>query len=234
MKQLLLSLIFLASSCAWASAQCYYSGNQISKCCGAETIDQCPLEGCGGDPLLNQRKNLTVIPDPAIIEDWKFNDMLYVLFTDTWTSGADRSMLTEWGEGKVIRLSAHLKKVKNYPSGKESTNCNLKKTENNDFHLVLTRVKNKPEEESITAEITPRLRPGGWTLSKLKDLAARQAYVRVTGYLMFDSQHAGEAEPKRYTHWEIHPVTDFDVCTLTKIKCNTGDGWKKLEEVPEP
>lgn len=233
MKNLLLSFSLLILTCAYVNAQCAFP-DKPWKCCGATNVSQCPAEGCGGDPKLNLRKNITTIPNPATVEDWEFNDMLNVTFPASWSSGADRSILKNWGEGKAIRIKARLKTAKGYSSGKESTNCNLKLTENNDFHLVLTRVKNKPEEQSITAEITPRLKPDGWTLAKLRDLASRQTYVRVTGYLMFDSQHAGDAVPRRYTHWEIHPVSKFEVCTVTKAQCDVGNGWVLLEDMTEP
>lgn len=230
MKHFFLSVALFLSTCAFVNAQCYNS--DVSKCCGVTTIGECPVEGCRGDSNLNRRKNITAIPDPAIVLDWEFNDVLFVLFPESWTRGAERTLLTEWGEGKAIRLKVRLKKAKG--SGHETPNCHLKLQANNDFHLVLTRVKDKPEEESITAEITPRLRPEGWTLSKLNQLAVVQAYVRITGYLMLDTEHIGDSVPKRYTHWEIHPVTEFEVCTLTKAKCDDGEGWVKLKDWPLP
>lgn len=230
MKQLFLSLFLLLTICTFVNGQCFSS--DTSKCCGITNIEACPVEGCKGDSNLNSRKNITTIPDPAIVQDWEFNDMLFVLFPESWTRGAERSLLAEWGEGKAIRLKVRLKKAKG--SGHETPNCHLKLQANNDFHLVLTRTKNKPEEQSITAEITPKLRPDGWTLSKLNQLASVQSYVRITGYLMLDTEHLGDSVPKRFTHWEIHPVTEFEVCTLTKAKCDEGEGWEKLKDWSSP
>lgn len=234
MKRLLFLLSLGVLAYIHAGAQVCAFADKPGKCCGAANIAQCPVQGCGGDPKLNLRKNITAIPSPEEVEDWEFNDMLEVVFPASWNSGQDRALLATWGEGKAIRLKARLKKVGKYSSGKESTNCNLKREENNDYHIVLTRVKNKPEEESITAEITPRIRPIGWTFTKLKNLALDQTYVRVTGYLMLDTQHIGDDHPRRYTHWEIHPVTAFEVCTQTKSKCDDGEGWVDLADVPEP
>ncbi len=124
----------------------------------------------------------------------------------------------------------YIKDAKNYSSGAESCNCNLKKTDNNDFHIVLVTRKNDPEERSLTAEISPRIRPAGWTIGKLRDLAEQKAFVRVTGWAMLDTQHVGDDVPRRRTHWEIHPVTKFEVCTSTVTQCRQGNGWEDLED----
>lgn len=232
--QLFLAAALFVGLLVSAEAQVCAFPDKPWKCCNASSIDSCPIEGCGGDSKLNLRKNVVEIPEANEIEDWKFNDMLNVTFPAEWSSGQDRALLTTWGEGKAIRLSVRLKKVVNYSSGKESTTCSLKRNENNDFHLVLTRVKNKPESQSITAEITPRIRPTRCTLTKLRQLAAEQYYVRITGYLMLDTQHIGDDHPIRYTHWEIHPVTAFEACTMTKVACDNGEGWQALEDWPEP
>jgi hypothetical protein len=227
MKRLFLLAILLGATCGSTSAQCYSSDG--TKCCGVTSIDACPVEGCGGDANLNRRKNVTDIPITAAVEDHTFNWMLYLLFPASWQRGADRAMLTDWGEGKAVRLKVRIIKAKS--SGHETPNCHLKLQANNDFHLVFTRIKGETEEHSITGEMTPRLRPEGWTLSKLRDLADEEAYVRVTGYLMLDTEHLGDSVPKRYTHWEIHPITAFEVCTMTKAKCDQGEGWVSLESL---
>ena len=81
------------------------------------TIGECPDIGCGGDSNLNLRKNITIIPDPAIVEDWQFNDMLYVLFPESRAAGTDRDLLTKWGEGKAIRIKVRISKAKQSGAG---------------------------------------------------------------------------------------------------------------------
>jgi hypothetical protein len=49
---------------------------------------------------------------------------------------------------------------------------------------------------------------------------------------MLDTHHVGTHIPVRKTHWEIHPVTKFEVCTTTKTACDAGSDWKLLEEMP--
>ena len=234
MKHLLFSLVIFLFAFSVVDGQCYYKGKQKKKCCGATSIEECSKDGCGGDKLLNRRKNITTKPAEADVEDWDFSKMTHVKFPKSWVDGTPRTLLKTWGEGTPIRLSAFLRKAKNYTSGHESCNCHLRVEGNNDFHLVLVERKQQGEKRSITAEISPRIRPDGWTFSKLTSLAKVKNYVRVTGYLMFDSQHAGSSVPARLTHWEIHPVTSFEVCTLTKAECDQGQGWIDLRDSPEP
>ncbi|MBK8304715.1 MAG: hypothetical protein IPK98_15445 [Chloracidobacterium sp.] len=49
---------------------------------------------------------------------------------------------------------------------------------------------------------------------------------------MLDTQHIGDKHPIRRTHWEIHPVTQLEVCTTTKSQCDAGTGWTPLEDMP--
>jgi hypothetical protein len=99
---------------------------------------------------------------------------------------------------------------------------------------VTVSKKTLGEDDSITGEVSPRIRPDGWTFSKLKDLSTKKAFVKLTGYLMLDTQHVGKPTPRRLTHWEIHPVTGFQVCTGSVTGCKQGNGWEDLADIPEP
>ena len=194
-----------------------------------QTLAQCDRDGCGGDPRLNEQKNRTdQATDP---EPWTISQIVALNEESptSWTSGADRGELEELGEGTPVRVSGYLIDafVTRTP---ESTNCFLRGTENNDFHLNLVRRRDLDKSMSVVAEITPRLRRTGWTIGKLQALAEQTRYVRVTGWLMFDSAHPG-ASNHRATAWEIHPVTRFEVCTSTVASCNAGSGWRPLESV---
>lgn len=90
------------------------------------------------------------------------------------------------------------------------------------------RAHKRAEKRSLTAEITPRLRPDGWTIEKLRDLARRFAMVRVTGWAMLDTQHIARPIDRR-SNWELHPVTKFEICTATETECDAGTGWTNLE-----
>jgi len=88
---------------------------------------------------------------------------------------------------------------------------------------VIVSTKKTTEANSITAEMSPRTRLAGWTYKKLTALAKKKAQIEVTGWLMFDTQHAGKPTPRRATHWEIHPVTQFRV--------KVGTQWEDLEAI---
>ena len=53
--------------------------------------------------------------------------------------------------------------------------------------------------------------------------------MRVTGWLMLDTQHI-ERPITRSTNWEVHPVTEFEVCTSTVARCRAGEGWVTLDD----
>jgi hypothetical protein len=199
--------------------------------CGATSFADCPAKGCGGDPELNRKKNTKAKPSAQEVDEWELKDIVGLTFPQEWKSGTKRGLLEKWGEGRAVRVKAFLIHAKNYPSGVESCNCNLKKTDNNDFHLVLVDSRKKGEASSVTAEISPRIRPAGWTIEKLRKLSKDKAYVRVTGWVMLDTQHI-KKPIKRLTNWEIHPVTRFEVCTGTVKSCDQGEGWEDLEEIP--
>ncbi len=200
--------------------------------CGATGFADCPSTGCGGDAELNKKKNKTTKPAAADVETYKRADFVKLKFPASWSSGTKRTLLAQWGEGTPVELEAYLIKTKHYPSGMESCNCNLKDEENNDFHLVTVSRKNAGEEDSITGEITPHIRPDGWTFKKLTKLSKDKTYVKLTGYLMLDTQHLGGGPPIRITDWEIHPVTKMQVCTGSVTSCKAGENWQDLSDFP--
>ena len=226
------ALVFLCAFAAFSQpAKCKkFDSHGKPKCGGAKSWKTCPENGVGGDPLLNQAKNridLAANPDQL-----KIIDIANFTHPKSWASGTPRDKLVEWGEGREIQVALYLKEVKNYTQGAEACNCNIDGDKNNDYHLVLVSTKNSKEKNSLTAEISPRVRRDNWTYSKLKALAKDKTYVRVTGWAMLDTQHVGSSVPVRRTHWEIHPVTEFEICTSTKSECNAGSGWIKLEDMP--
>lgn len=208
-----------------------FDENGRSKCCKARSFATCPAKGCGGDPLLNLAKNRTD-ETPGDVEQKTITEIANFKRPKSWVSGTPRSKLVEWGEGTPLSVSLYLQKVTNYPSGAESCNCNLRGDGNNDFHIVLGRTPKAPEKQSLTAEISPRIRRNNWEYKTLTALAKKKTYVRVTGWAMLDTQHVGKPVPVRRTHWEIHPVTKFEVCTTTRDQCDTRTGWRDLEDLP--
>jgi hypothetical protein len=191
-----------------------------------KSIADCPPNGIGGDSKLNHAKNRTDAPT-GTIKNKKFGQIAAMESSEpsTWSQGADRSSLEALGEGTAVRMEAFLIKVKHYTKPSETCNCKLPLEENNDFHLVLGNTPETTEDNSLTAEMTPRVRLHDhpeWTYAKLQQLAGSEIKIRVTGYLMLDTQHL-HGGPHRLTNWEIHPVTEFEV--------KLAGTWKKLDDV---
>jgi hypothetical protein len=82
---------------------------------------------------------------------------------------------------------------------------------------------------SVTAEFTPRVRvehpkftrqelnpkiDPNWTASQ--NNPSGKLLVRVTGLLIFDSQHFFHDPLPRDTNWEIHPVLKLEYCPKRK------------------
>jgi hypothetical protein len=135
-KRLTVSLVLLTAACLIFSTLGYAKKKKKSTC-GATSFENCPVEGCGGDPLLNEKKNTTTQPASADIELFTRADFADLTFPASWASGTPRALLESWGEGRPVEFMAYLIKVKHYPSGQEACNCNLKLEENNNFHPVL-------------------------------------------------------------------------------------------------
>jgi hypothetical protein len=223
----------------------------------AANLASCPDQGCGTqfDPNLNHRKNLTADSQSATVRTltWikKLDD------PENFSEGDTREELTGLGEGQKITVLAYLLQAKGELGG-ESCNCGLKTAADTDNHLVLvsrttlnkfpatsgsaTSVANKNalkkrEKESITAEFTPRVRLDhpNFTREKIQpmiDATAKKALlVRVTGLLLFDSEHFLKNHLVRVNNWEIHPVMSLEICTTGyTCKINNDAGWKSLDE----
>jgi hypothetical protein len=91
----------------------------------------------------------------------------------------------------------------------------------------------------MTAEFTPRVRAKGHPnfTSKLQNRINRTPqgalWVRVTGQLMFDSQHFGQSTPVRATSWEIHPIMKLEYCSKGKTcTMNNDANWVDLDAQP--
>jgi len=180
--------------------------------------------------------------------------------------GGPREELAAIGEGTKVRVFAYLLSAKR--EGGESCNCVLTDDDaedsdvavNTDNHLVLvssanvhkfripnganvaqwTKVFNRREPDSITAEFTPRVRRTHpkFTRASVRPLIldARQTAlpVRITGVLMFDSEHFIRHKLVRVNNWEIHPILKLEFCPSGET-CTADDdtGWRSLDDVEQ-
>lgn len=144
------------------------------------------------------------------------------------------------GEGDRVELLGFIAvkpgKSKPHANTGESVNCNLTGAGNNDFHISLTPRADGSEYSGIVVEMIPQKRDDEWTEGRLRKVQARPLMVRARGQLFFDNHHRVNTEadrlgnqPKRFSLWEIHPVTEFDVCTKTSCTPD-GTGWLPLAQ----
>jgi hypothetical protein len=226
----------------------------------AAGIEACAAEGCSSDahhdPKLNVLKNRKSNSQP--VTDRSLTWMKGRHNPTHYTQGGSRSELTELGEGDQVRVVGFLLAVKPELGG-ESCNCYLRTIPETDNHLVLVTkatvdkfhlpphanattlktVFRRREAESVTAEYTPRVRleHPNFTNEKTQPLINKTAQgallVRVTGPLLFDSEHFFVHHLKRVTNWEIHPIFHLEYCPKGKTcTANSDANWQDIETAP--
>ena len=159
---------------------------------------------------LNSLKNRTASPTPADIDPRVTLDTMLA-------PGDDR---TRWQDARAGSIEGFVIRV--HDAGAESANC-FSPTRR-DAHIEIARRVDAPPRERVVVEVTPRLRDLArqrgldWSTDALAN-AITGRRVRIEGWLLFDSEHAGESENIRpgavenwrATAWEIHPVTAIAV-----------------------
>jgi|SRR3974390_137134 len=149
-------------------------------------------------------------------------------------------------EGDLVRLTGYVFEAHtaDFEETGESVNCGWglnSKSKNvapnatvakihNDIHIALVATKSDDECSSVTAEISPHMRPAKWTETTVGGLKGK--WVRVTGQLMYDGNHlvcaggvAASGSPARQSKWEVHPVYKLEVCESGSC---TDAQWKPL------
>jgi len=244
-KRVLLSLsLLIAVCCSSVEAQQKRSKSTSTPAAAAKSsanikdIRDCPDEGIGGDPDLNRRKNVRLDNKRSTVRSiqWMKDLPNPKKFT---AENRNRAELVRLGEGKKITVVAYALVARK--GSKETCNCHLSAAKDTDNHIVLVDPKvKKPtleasEPDSVTAEFTPRVRLDHPNLSrpKLQPLITGQGgklLVRVTGQLMFDSEHFLRRPLKRHNNWEIHPVFKMDYCVAATCTDTGNAGWKSLDD----
>ena len=201
------------------------------------SLDQCPDQGCGGgDAKLNVKKNRTDAPAGAI-ESWTFEEIMHVEDErpTSWQTGQDRTVVEELGEDTPIALVGYM--IGAHPGSPETCNCKLSGEDNNDYHINLVEHKGDRSSSSVVVEMTPRVRlkHANWKLDKLTGRLdnSNPPVVRVTGYLLFDSEHVSRSGGERETIWEVHPVIKLEFCTSgdDPATCESSGTWQSLDDV---
>ena len=220
-------------------------------CPGVQTIKDCPPGGCGtgADKELNQHKNLSSDPEDqqAVLRSIQWMEDLPNPQNFT-AKHHDRDELKELGEGQKITVVASALAARK--GGQESCNCKLKAKADTDNHIVLVdpsledpTLEENEKPDSETAEFTPRVRLSHPKLTQenLEPLIdpewqpgatpkVGKVMVRVTGLLLFDSEHFLRNPLKRHNNWEIHPVLKMEYCPDDKVcEAASDDNWVELE-----
>ena len=82
----------------------------------------------------------------------------------------------------------------------------------------MTEAKNGSEFDAIVVEMIPQDRPANWTSDNVATL--RGKVLLIEGGLFYDNLHFVNSDPsnpvhnqpKRFSLWEIHPITSVKVC----------------------
>lgn len=166
----------------------------------------CGPTGDATDPTaiaLNTNKNRTDIPQ----------DSAYVDLTWAQLEGLPTDQVDNFVSAPVraVGFISHQVKVENTGNG-ESTNCHKTTDDMVDWHMYFTQTANQPISAAVIVETTPRTRPlHKWTTATLSPLVNSTTQVRISGWLMYDSEHIGVIGTQRATVWEIHPITKIEV-----------------------
>lgn len=165
---------------------------------------------------LNNNKNRTDLPgDPDYVD---------IGWSDLQSLPSNRVSDFVSAPVRVVGFLSHRIKVENTGNG-ESTNCNLTADNEVDWHIYLTASSAQQISDAIIVETTPRTRPQHkWTTNTLAPLVDSQTKVRISGWLMYDSEHIGAIGTQRATVWEVHPIT--------KIEVQTNGQWVDLDSQP--
>ena len=250
----LLSILILCAAAPLQSQPAAHSKKHKTPC--AASLAKCGDEGCGTDfdPNLNRLKNIRSKDGPATLHTLTW--MTKLDDPENFSEGDSREELTALGEGQKITVVAYLLVAKPELGG-ESCNCGLQTPAETDNHLVLVTkatvqkfpladneeankgIFHSRELESETAEFTPRVRlaHANFTREKVQPLIDATdedaLLVRVTGQLLFDSEHFIKNHLVRVNNWEIHPVFKLEFCaTGESCKVNSDAGWKSLDALP--
>jgi hypothetical protein len=219
----------------------------------------CAQEG-SAHALMNQSKRTFATGTPVTLSFSDFSALQDATdaVVDQGQEIPDRSVIqslqvgsSTMGEGTAVQVVAFLVSAPPptsgpHPNTGESVNCNLPGPANNDFHIPISEEAGQTEFDGIVAEMIPQgqdsgsTRNPGWTLTKLKQVQTSHRMVKIAGRLFYDNAHVvnGDrqnplpSQPKRFSLWEIHPISQFSVCKKANNSCavDTASDWTLLED----
>ena len=255
MRQVLFPSLLLLLFAVQVAAQAFNPGcelrGQIKTLAENRPIDStCPRTGTGSSNSQAQNKaknNFCASNNPVEITIAKLRTLdsrtqaalkaAHIPFGHPTTIPPNRTRLEQgftvgnvtYKEGMAVLIRAfvlegHYSNV----GGGEAVNCNVSKQPNNDIHIALVQAPGIGECQSVTAEISPHLRPTTW--ADFPDYAFTHPVLFV-GNLFYDASHTPSCTtpPFRSSSWEVHPVYSMFVCknaTLAACPPNPSDTSK--------
>jgi len=183
-----------------------------------EVFHGCPLEGVATGvhrQESNREKNRTTHPQAADIDS---SATLPAIMQPGYD--ADR-----WSEARGASIVGYVVEVKR--GSRETVNCEATDPAFMDTHIALVADSTDASEAArMIVEVTPRWREflaergEDWSTDTLHQTLLGH-WVRVTGWLFWDYEHANASEHTaqrrssvwRATAWEIHPVTAIKICS---------------------
>lgn len=190
-----------------------------------EVYRGCPLEGSALQTHRqesNRKKNRVTSPGPDDIDSTATLGALL-------QSGNDE---TRWSDARGASIVAFVVDVKK--GGEETVNCGETDSLYRDTHIdVVLDPQDRRKVVRLVVEVTPRWRAFmssqgvNWTTGGLSQ-ALEGRWARFTGWLFWDFEHRDEAAHTnpggdniwRATAWEIHPVTDINMCPGSPQNCD--------------
>src|SRR5215469_12128249 len=181
-----------------------------------EMFNGCGMEGDArsiGVRALDRLKNRYTQPSPEQIDS-------RITLAAILAPGND---ISRWKVKEGAEIVGYVSDVKR--GGIESTNCRARDDADRDTHIELVLdPMNSDSSARMIVEVTPRWRyimrerGADWSTRGLRDQFLGR-WVRVRGWMLFDSEHRAESENTvpgraanwRATAWEIHPVTSMEV-----------------------
>jgi len=182
----------------------------------ATVLANCPIDGdtkIATVQHLNVLKRRMTVPVAADVDHSVTMAALTLPGDDT----------TRWNAAKGATIAGYVAGV--LVGGVESVNCHTHQAAYRDTHIELTLKPNDNDETTyVIVEVTPQVRQKvaasgtDWSTATLrKQLLGK--WIKVTGWLLFDTEHAGSATNTnpdgaknwRATAWEVHPITSITV-----------------------
>lgn len=127
-----------------------------------------------------------------------------------------------WKNSDAATITGYVVGV--HPGGIETANCHATTIDSRDTLIEIAPTPQAPATEQMIVEVTPWWRSQmatqnvDWRTPTLKK-SLRGKRVTITGWMLFDAEHKGQAENTnldgkgnwRATAWEIHPVAAITV-----------------------